>query len=162
MTSLQPPCRFNDYFSQQKKCHDPLSVYHSHHHHLHHHVPRINAHALAHHNLNHHNVSGSSVTICERDIPLNGIKNGETLQIILKDHPSLSFRNKGHVDIEVRYKPNAAIGKVKPMLEKIVVTDSDKCPGMVQGTPVLTANKSPTKKSFLDKHEKPVRIVFYF
>lgn len=47
------------------------------------------------------------------------------LQIILKDHPAMTFRNKGHVDIEVCYK---SLPKGKQTLDKIVVNKKDDCP----------------------------------
>ncbi|XP_055902476.1 uncharacterized protein LOC129938764 isoform X2 [Eupeodes corollae] len=47
------------------------------------------------------------------------------LQIILKDHPAMTFRNKGHVDIEVCYK---SLPKGKQTLDKIVVNKKDECP----------------------------------
>lgn len=90
-------------------------------------------------------------------VGLGSTKNGETLHITLKDHPSMSFRNKGHLDIEVRYKPAAAAGsKSKPLLEKIVVSDSDKCP-LVQSKQTQQGLKgSPRKKKLVAKLEKPV------
>lgn len=90
-------------------------------------------------------------------VGLGATKNGETLHITLKDHPSMSFRNKGHLDIEVRYKPGAAGGgKGKPLLEKIVVSDSDKCP-LVEGVQSQSLLKgSPRKKKLVAKLEKPV------
>lgn len=95
-------------------------------------------------------------------VGLGATKNGETLHITLKDHPSMSFRNKGHLDIEVRYKAGAAGGKGKPLLEKIVVSDSDKCP-MVQGVPAPPCVKgSPRKKKLVAKLEKPVSFRYSF
>ncbi|KAH8417319.1 hypothetical protein KR222_008760 [Zaprionus bogoriensis] len=128
INSLQP-CRYNDYFSMQKKCHkNPLASYHHHHHH---HPPgpppggRL-AHAHSIHHLQESGPRSSTVTICEREHPhkagvsLPHNANGESLHIELKEHPSMSFRNKGHVDIELRYKPSPPC-KGKPTLDKIVV-----------------------------------------
>lgn len=112
------------------------------------------------------------VTLCDRDVPTTaasgaagggpgGGKNAESLQITLKDHPSMSFRNKGHVDIEVRYKPTA-IGKGKPMLEKIVVTESDKCPIVEEKRcPAAVGPHGLKHKKMLEKIEKPVRMGAY-
>ncbi|CAD6992491.1 unnamed protein product [Ceratitis capitata] len=194
------PCRYNDYFSQRKKCHDPATCYH---HHLHHHIPPLPPPPPAPHVTTHthtvqtttdpcHPSAGGVLTVCERrvgdvgvgakiggggaitnsnatgggsssggggggiGVGLGATKNGETLHITLKDHPSMSFRNKGHLDIEVRYKAGAAGGKGKPLLEKIVVSDSDKCP-MVQGVPAPPCVKgSPRKKKLVAKLEKPL------
>ncbi|XP_011193274.2 uncharacterized protein LOC105219048 isoform X1 [Zeugodacus cucurbitae] len=191
------PCRYNDYFSQRKKCHDPATCYH---HHLHHHIPPLPPpapppppHVTTHtHTVRTttdacHPGAGGVLTVCERSVGdvgvgakvigatnsnvtgggsnavggigvgLGATKNGETLHITLKDHPSMSFRNKGHLDIEVRYKPGAATGsKGKPLLEKIVVSDSDKCP-LVQGVQTQSVLKcSPRKKKLVAKLEKPL------
>ncbi|XP_053954242.1 uncharacterized protein LOC128860627 [Anastrepha ludens] len=183
------PCRYNDYFSQRKKCHDPATCYH---HHLHHHIPPLPPPPPPPHVTTHthtvqttteacHPAAGSVLTVCERSagdvgvgakvgatntkvtdssggvgVGLGATKNGETLHITLKDHPSMSFRNKGHLDIEVRYKQGAGAGvKVKPLLEKIVVSDSDKCPLVqgIQAEPVVRG--SPRKKKLVAKLEKP-------
>lgn len=138
-------------------------------------MPRVTTHT---HTVQHvgenaprpHLAGGSTLTLCERDVPTGATsiggggglgpvpgKNAESLQITLKDHPSMSFRNKGHVDIEVRYKPTAA-GKGKPMLEKIVVTESDKCPLMEERKCGPIASKCLKTKKMLDKIEKPVRM----
>lgn len=103
----------------------------------------------------------STVTICERNmpVPLTDLKNGERLQITLKDHPSMSFRNKGHVDIELRYKPTAP-GKGKPMLEKITVTENEKYP-TITATVVEPIAKSPQKKRHPTKLDKAVRFFFF-
>ncbi|XP_017482597.1 PREDICTED: homeobox protein 2-like, partial [Rhagoletis zephyria] len=183
------PCRYNDYFSQRKKCHDPATCYH---HHLHHHIPPLPPPPPPHVTTHTHTVQttteachpGSVLALCERSaggdvgvgaklgatntnaaasssggigVGLGATKNGETLHITLKDHPSMSFRNKGHLDIEVRYKPGAAAagGKGKPLLEKIVVSDSDKCP-LAQGIHAQPALRgSPRKKKLIAKLEKP-------
>lgn len=163
--------------------------YHHHHHQQqqHHSVPRVTTHS--HHAVQHNIGGGgaggdnarplqanSTLTLCERDVGTAatssggggggvaasnkgaGTKQAESLQITLKDHPSMSFRNKGHVDIEVRYKPNAAT-KGKPMLEKIVVTESDKCPLMLEHKNAKVEAKVLTTrpKKTLEKIEKPVR-----
>lgn len=166
----------------------PHYRHHYHHQQQHHSVPRITAHthhAVPH--ISGDNArptqANSTLTLCERDvgtaatssgdggvgaaagtttagnggIKVTANKHAESLQITLKDHPSMTFRNKGHVDIEVRYKPNAAT-KGKPMLEKIVVTESDKCPLLLEqkadkvNAKALTTNS----KKILDKIEKPV------
>ncbi|KNC30700.1 hypothetical protein FF38_11659 [Lucilia cuprina] len=162
--------------------------YHHHHHQQQHHsVPRVTAHthhAVQH--ISGDNArpmqASSTLTLCERDvgtaatssggngggatntgagggvgIKSDGNKHAESLQITLKDHPSMSFRNKGHVDIEVRYKPNAAT-KGKPMLEKIVVTESDKCPLLLDHKNVKmveTKVMTTRPKKTLEKIEKP-------
>ncbi|XP_011203593.3 uncharacterized protein LOC105226428 isoform X1 [Bactrocera dorsalis] len=190
------PCRYNDYFSQRKKCHDPATCYH---HHLHHHIPPLppapppaphittHTHTVQTTSETCHPGAGGVLTVCERSVGdvgvgakvvggatksnvtgssgvggigvgLGATKNGETLHITLKDHPSMSFRNKGHLDIEVRYKPGAAAagGKGKPLLEKIVVSDSDKCP-LAQGVQTQSLLKgSPRKKKLVAKLEKPL------
>ncbi|XP_033232699.1 uncharacterized protein [Drosophila pseudoobscura] len=159
MNSLQP-CRYNDYFSVQKKCqNNPLAAYHHHHHH--HPPPPPPGGRLGHaHSIHHLQESGprsSTVTICEREIPhkhgagvgvgLAKNANGESLHIQLKEHPSMSFRNKGHVDIELRYKPSPPC-KGKPLLEKIVVSESDqRCP--------LQEKLASQKKRLQAKLEKP-------
>lgn len=175
LTSLQP-CRFSDYFSKHKRCLDPVAAYQPHYHHTQHHhsVPRVAAHA--HHPVPHissdvarTNQAGSTLTLCERDVGTaatschedstagagvskpGGNKHAESLQITLKDHPSMSFRNKGHVDIEVRYKPNAA-AKCKPLLEKIVVTESDKCPLLMEHK----HNNSESTKDLTRRPKKPL------
>ncbi|XP_058976277.1 uncharacterized protein LOC101892239 isoform X2 [Musca domestica] len=125
-----PPCRFSDYFLKHKRCFDPMAAYHPHHYH-HHSVPRLTTHTHTVQHVPDRPVIGgatSMVTLCDRDIPTTatsgggagggapavGGKNAESLHITLKDHPSMSFRNKGHVDIEVRYKPTAAdVGKTQ-------------------------------------------------
>ncbi|XP_067632310.1 uncharacterized protein [Eurosta solidaginis] len=186
------PCRYNDYFSQRKKCHDPATCYH---HHLHHHIPPLPPPPPQPHITTHtHTVKTTTdacrpgadnvLTVCERsagdvgvnskvvatntnansgsgagvDVGLGTTKNGETLHITLKGHPSMSFRNKGHLDIEVCYKPGAGGcgGKGKPLLEKIVVSDSDKCP-LAQGIQAQSVPKnSPRKKKIFAKLlEKP-------
>ena len=183
LTSLQP-CRLSDYFSKHKRCLDPVVAYHPHYHphhhqhhqhqHQHHSVPRTQHHAVQHISTVANarpTQASSTLTLCERDMATAATntsenidanaKHAESLQITLKDHPSMSFRNKGHVDIEVRYKPNAAT-KGKPMLEKIMVTESDKCP-------LLMDTKNNTKadakvvsnrcKKILNKIEKPVSSV---
>ncbi|KAM8703958.1 hypothetical protein ACLKA7_008563 [Drosophila subpalustris] len=132
MSSLQP-CRYNDYFSMQKKCHkNPLAAYHHHHNHPHHPGPppppagRV-GHAHSIHHLQESGPRSSTVTICEREHPLKAAvnaQNGESLHIELKQHPSMSFRNKGHVDIELRYKPSPPC-KGKPMLDKICINNSE-------------------------------------
>ncbi|KAM7361000.1 uncharacterized protein ACRADG_009147 isoform 2-T2 [Cochliomyia hominivorax] len=181
LTSLQP-CRFSDYFAKHKRCLDPVTAYHPHYHQhhqqQHHSVPRVTTHT--HHAVQHINgdnarpmQASSTLTLCERDVGtvatssggVDGVAGGikkdankqaESLQITLKDHPSMSFRNKGHVDIEVRYKPNAAT-KGKPMLEKIVVTESDKCPLLLEhNNSKVEAKVVTTKpKKTLEKIIKP-------
>ncbi|KAH8294085.1 hypothetical protein KR054_008229 [Drosophila jambulina] len=158
MNSLQP-CRYNDFFSMQKKCHNnPLAAYHHHHHHA---PPAPPGQRLPHaHSVHHLQESGprsSTVTICEREIPhkpgagvgvgLAKNANGESLHIQLKEHPSMSFRNKGHVDIELRYKPSPPC-KGKPLLDKIVVSESEqRCP--------LQEKLATQKKRLQAKLEKP-------
>lgn len=158
INSLQP-CRYNDYFSMQKKCHkNPLAAY-NHHHHHHHHPPapppggRL-AHAHSIHHLQESGPRSSTVTICERDIPhKHGVSlpahaaNGESLHIELKEHPSMSFRNKGHVDIELRYKPSPPC-KGKPTLDKIVVHS--------ESEQQLHEKLASQKKKLQAKLEKPV------
>ena len=155
--------------------------HHQHHQHQHHSVPRTQHHAVQHISsvANARPTQASStLTLCERDMATATTSNGETafkandanakhaesLQITLKDHPSMSFRNKGHVDIEVRYKPNAAT-KGKPMLEKIVVTESDKCPLLMDtknNTKADAKVASIRAKKTLNKIEKPVSRVLLF
>ncbi|XP_073818261.1 uncharacterized protein isoform X2 [Musca autumnalis] len=143
-----PPCRFSDYFLKHKRCFDPTAAYHPHHYHHHHSVPRLTTHTHTVQHIPDRPVIGgatSMVTLCDRDIPTTGTstvaagptggKNAESLQITLKDHPSMSFRNKGHVDIEVRYKPTAA-------------EEKQHCPGAV-GPHGLKQKKT------LEKIEKP-------
>lgn len=158
INSLQP-CRYNDYFSMQKKCHkNPLAAYHHHHHH---HPPgpppRGHAHSL-HHHLQESGPRSSTVTICEREHhPLKGNANanGESLHIELKEHPSMSFRNKGHVDIELRYKPSPLPCKGKPTLDKIVV-NSENCEQLH-----LQEKLANQKKKLQAKLEKPVSGSYY-
>ncbi|XP_034487832.1 uncharacterized protein LOC117791990 [Drosophila innubila] len=113
INSLQP-CRYNDYFSMQKKCHkNPLAAYHHHHHH-HPGAPppaagRGHAHSI--HHLQESGPRSSTVTICEREHPL-------------KAGVSLAQNANGHVDIELRYKPSPPC-KGKPMLDKIVVNSEN-------------------------------------
>ncbi|XP_030244723.1 uncharacterized protein LOC115564497 isoform X1 [Drosophila navojoa] len=151
INSLQP-CRYNDYFTMQKKCHkNPLAVYHHHHHH-----PPGAGGRLSHaHSIHHLQESGprsSTVTICERELPLKpGVSlghnaNGESIHIELKEHPSMSFRNKGHLDIELRYKPSPPC-KGKPMLDKIVVNSESEHP--------LQEKLANQKKKLQAKLEKP-------
>lgn len=98
------------------------------------------------------------MTICERDIPhkhgvslpVNG-GNGESLHIELKEHPSMSFRNKGHVDIELRYKPTPPC-KGKPTLDKIVVHSESEQQQQQQ----LHEKLASQKKKLQAKLEKPV------
>ncbi|XP_026831797.1 uncharacterized protein LOC6554858 isoform X1 [Drosophila erecta] len=158
--NLLQPCRYNDFFSMQKKCHNnPLAAYHHHHHHAPPAPPpggRL-GHAHSVHHLQESGPRSSTVTICEREIPhkpgagvgVNVAKNanGESLHIELKEHPSMSFRNKGHVDIELRYKPSPPC-KGKPLLEKIVVSESEqRCP--------LQEKLATQKKRLQAKLEKP-------
>ncbi|XP_075163147.1 LOW QUALITY PROTEIN: uncharacterized protein LOC142235771 [Haematobia irritans] len=167
-----PPCRFSEYFTKHKKCFDPAMAYTPHHYH-HHSVPRVTTHT---HTVQHvpdrpPPIGGttSMINLCDRDIPTAatsvgggggggpgaGGKNAESLHITLKDHPSMSFRNKGHVDIEVRYKPTP-VGKGKPMLEKIVVTESDKCPIIEEKHCHAAVGPHGLKhKKVLEKIEKP-------
>uniref|UniRef100_A0A1B0BMH9 Uncharacterized protein n=1 Tax=Glossina palpalis gambiensis TaxID=67801 RepID=A0A1B0BMH9_9MUSC len=154
------PCRLSDYFTKHKKCLDPVTLYqptllshnhrHHHHHHHHHSMPRVGAHSYTVEHTNDDAKADSTLTLCERDVETTADdKNAERLQITLKDHPSMSFRNKGHLDIEVRYKPTAvAVAKGKPVLEKIVVTENDKCP-------LLEKNEDKTRsESKLNKTKK--------
>uniref|UniRef100_A0A1A9WUY4 Uncharacterized protein n=1 Tax=Glossina brevipalpis TaxID=37001 RepID=A0A1A9WUY4_9MUSC len=170
------PCRFSDYFTKHKKCLDPVAAiyepaplshnqrlhrnhhHHNHHHHHHHHsMPRVGAHSYTVQHMNDDTKAGSTLTLCERDVEATADdKNAESLQITLKDHPSMSFRNKGHLDIEVRYKPTAvAIAKGKPMLEKILITENDKCPLMEENKDKskLESKLNKTRKN-LEKLEK--------
>lgn len=164
--NLLQPCRYNDFFSMQKKCHNnPLAAYHHHHHHAPPAPPpggRL-GHAHSIHHLQESGPRSSTVTICEREIPhkpgaavgVNVAKNanGESLHIELKEHPSMSFRNKGHVDIELRYKPSPPC-KGKPLLEKIVVSESEqRCP--------LQEKLATQKKRLQAKLEKPVSGTYY-
>jgi len=150
----------------QKKCHNnPLAAYHHHHHHAPPPPPpggRL-GHAHSVHHLQESGPRSSTVTICEREIPhkpgagvgVNVAKNanGESLHIELKEHPSMSFRNKGHVDIELRYKPSPPC-KGKPLLEKIVVSESEqRCP--------LQEKLASQKKRLQAKLEKPVSGTYY-
>lgn len=163
------PCRFSDYFTKHKKCLDPVTLYqptllshnHRHHHHHHHHsMPRVGAHSYTVQHTNDDTKADSTLTLCERDVETTADdKNAERLQITLKDHPSMSFRNKGHLDIEVRYKPTAvAVAKGKPVLEKIVVTENEKCPLLEKNEEKtkLESKLNKTKKN-LEKLEKSVR-----
>jgi len=100
------------------------------------------------------------VTICEREHPLKaGVslaqnsQNGESLHIELKEHPSMSFRNKGHVDIELRYKPSPPC-KGKPMLDKIVVNSENEHLH-------LQEKLASQKKKLQAKLEKPVSGRYY-
>ncbi|KAH8272649.1 hypothetical protein KR044_008479 [Drosophila immigrans] len=111
------PCRYNDYFTNAKKCHkNPLSVYH-------HAGPFASG-------VGDGGPRSSTVTICEREQPYKaGVHvaqkvNGESIHIELKEHPSMSFRNKEHVDIELRYKPSSPC-KTQVMLNKIVVNSEN-------------------------------------
>ncbi|XP_037943600.1 uncharacterized protein LOC119676432 [Teleopsis dalmanni] len=136
LISLQPPCRYSDYFSKHRKCHDPAAIYHHHHH-----APRVTTHAHTVHHITdtiRPAIAGSTVTICEREGP-------GTLTV-----PSKTKNGERHVDIEVRYKPT--IGKGKPMLEKIVVTETDKCP--LAPAQQSEATKSPQKKKQSFKMDK--------
>lgn len=152
INSLQP-CRYNDYFTMQKKCHkNPLAVYHHHHHH----PPGAGGRLTHAHSIHHLQESGprsSTVTICERELPLKPAvslghnANGESIHIELKEHPSMSFRNKGHLDIELRYKPSPPC-KGKPMLDKIVVNSESEHP--------LQEKLANQKKKLQAKLEKPV------
>ncbi|ALC47962.1 CG15564 [Drosophila busckii] len=137
INSLQPCC-YNDLISMQKKCpKNPLAAYHHHHHHhpLPHPPPLAAGRRLAHahsiHNLQESGPRSSTVTICERELPpkpsvaMSQNANGERLQIELKEHPSMSFRNKSHVDIELRYRPSPKCDG-QSLLDKIVVqSESD-------------------------------------
>ncbi|XP_030376515.1 AF4/FMR2 family member 4 [Scaptodrosophila lebanonensis] len=137
------PCRYSELFSTQKKCHNnPLAAYH--HHHLLHPTPAPTGARLAHaHSIHHLQESGprsSTVTICEREMPpkpnvsLGGTaKNGER-----------------HVDIELRYKPSPQC-KGKPLLDKIVVSESDRCPLQSAHQEKLASQK----KKLQAKLEKP-------
>lgn len=160
INSLQP-CRYNDYFTMQKKCHkNPLAAYHHHHHH--HPPPPVAGSRLTHaHSIHHLQESGprsSTVTICEREHPLKpGASlghnaNGESVHIELKEHPSMSFRNKGHVDIELRYRPSPPC-KGKSMLDKIVVNSESEHP--------LQEKLANQKKKLQAKLEKPVSGSYY-
>lgn len=150
----------------KNKCHNnPLAAYHHHHHHA---PPPPPGGRLPHaHSVHHLQESGprsSTVTICEREIPhkpgagvgvgLAKNANGESLHIQLKEHPSMSFRNKGHVDIELRYKPSPPC-KGKPLLDKIVVSESEQrsCP--------LQEKLASQKKRLQAKLEKPVSGTYY-
>jgi len=162
MNSLQP-CRYNDYFSMQKKCHkNPLAAYHHHHHHHPGPPPPQAGRGLAHsiHHLQESGPRSSTVTICEREHPLKaGVSlaqnshNGESLHIELKEHPSMSFRNKGHVDIELRYKPSSPC-KGKPILDKIVVNSENEHLH-------LQEKLASQKKKLQAKLEKPVSGRYY-
>ncbi|XP_068157365.1 uncharacterized protein [Drosophila tropicalis] len=165
MNSLQP-CRYNDYFSMQKKCsNNPLAAYHHHHHH---HPPpgpppggRL-AHAHSIHHLQESGPRSSTVTICERELPPPKARHpaGESLQIQLKEHPSMSFRNKGHVDIELRYqKPSPPCKGKPPLLDKIVVSESEgppvPPPPQPPGHCPLQEKLATQKKRLQAKLEKP-------
>ncbi|XP_060648048.1 uncharacterized protein LOC132785788 [Drosophila nasuta] len=110
INSLQP-CRYNDYFTMQKKCHkNPIAAYH---HHRHHHPgpppPGIAGGRLPHtHSIHHLQESGprsSTVTICEREHPHKVV--------------NVAQNANGHVDIELRYKPSPTC-KGQVMLNKVV------------------------------------------
>ncbi|XP_037902954.1 uncharacterized protein LOC119646548 isoform X2 [Hermetia illucens] len=75
-----------------------------------------------------HGTRGSSLPPCHINLGGSGhIRSAaDRLYITLKDHPSLSFRNKGHVDIELRYKTDKTDKKPKMQLEKITVTEKPK------------------------------------
>ncbi|XP_012162405.1 uncharacterized protein LOC101455140 [Ceratitis capitata] len=175
------PCRYNDYFSQRKKCHDPATCYH---HHLHHHIPPLPPPPPAPHVTTHthtvqtttdpcHPSAGGVLTVCERRVGDVGVdaKIGGGGAITNSNATGgggssggggggigvgLGATKNGHLDIEVRYKAGAAGGKCKSLLEKIVVSDSDKCP-MVQGVPAPPCVKgSPRKKKLVAKLEKPL------
>ncbi|XP_013116737.2 uncharacterized protein LOC106094095 isoform X2 [Stomoxys calcitrans] len=142
-----PPCRFSEYFAKHKKCFDPALAYNPHHHH-HHSVPRVTAHT---HTVQHVpdrpplGGAASMVTLCDRDIPTAATSVGAGGGPVAG----------GHVDIEVRYKPTPA-GKGKPMLEKIVVTESDKCPIVEEKACHASVGPHGLKhKKILEKIEKP-------
>lgn len=151
INSLQP-CRYNDYFSMQKNCYkSPLATYHNHHH-QHAYPPQPGGRMTHAHSIHHLRESGprsSIVTICEREHPVKaGVSlghnaNGESVQ----EHPSMSFRNKGHMDIELRYRPPPPC-KSKPTLDKTLANS--------EGDHPLQQKLVSQKKKLQTKLEKPV------
>ncbi|XP_064544334.1 uncharacterized protein LOC135432445 isoform X2 [Drosophila montana] len=138
INSLQP-CRYNDYFSMQKKCHKNLLAAYYNHHHDHPHACQLqpggrmtNAHSI--HHLRESGPRSSTVTICEREHPV-------------KAGVSLGHNANGHVDIELRYRPPPPC-KSKPTLDKIVVNSESDHP--------LQEKLVSQKKKLQTKLEKPL------
>lgn len=91
----------------------------------------------------------------------------EHLEITFKDHPTMSFHNKSHLDIEVRYKPVTS-KQIKPELEKIFLHEKadNKCfPILVRkcdsNSVALKSKTVPqnTKREEIETQTKLVRIL---